>query len=106
MKTTNTIIIGALTTKDLESMEPGTVFAHGTVINSPEGGIYMTESDVGRMLMWAAVRGHGIPDWTVYIHWADRGLDYVINNGDKIINQDNVKALVPCSDEAFKWYRL
>lgn len=105
-KTTITLLNGELTTKDLETLQPGTVIAHGTVPNSPESdGIYMTTNNVGKMLMWAAIMGHA-HDWTVYIHWAENGIEHVKSNGDKIANMDNVKMLVPCSDEALKHYRL
>ena len=104
MKTTTTTIPGVLTLKDLETMEPHTVFAHGTIPNSPDW-IYMTDTQVGRELMWVAMRGFA-PDWTIYIHWASEGIEYIKSNGDKVINPDNVKMLVPCSNEAFKWYRL
>lgn len=99
------MIPGVLTFKDLETMEPDTVFAHGTVPNSPDW-VYMTNSDVERELMWVAVRGGGAPDWSVYIHWATSGLEYVKNNGDKITNPEIVQMLVPHSKEAAKWYRL
>ena len=105
MKTTITILSGELSTKDLETIEPETMFAHGTIPNSPEDGIYMTDSDIGRMLMWVAIIGHA-HDWTVYIHWADSGIEFVKTNGDKVANMDNVKMLVPCGKEALKHYRL
>jgi hypothetical protein len=103
-KTTTTILPGELSYKDLETMEPDTVFAHGTIPNSPEG-VYMTSSNIGKQLMWCAVR-RGAPDWCIYIFWAESGLDFVKSNGDKVTNKDNIKMLVPCSDEAMKWYAL
>ena len=103
-KTTTTILPGELTSKDLETLEPGTVIAHGIVPNSPDW-IYMTNENIGKLLMWVAIIGHA-HDWTMYIHWADSGLEFVKTNGDKVANRDNVKMLVPCSTEALKHYRL
>lgn len=103
-KTTTTILPGELTSKDLETLKPGTVIAHGTVPNSPDW-VYMTDSNIGRSLMWVAIMGYA-HDWTMYIHWADSGLAFVKTNGDKISNRDNVRMLVPCTEEALKNYRL
>ena len=85
-------------------MPPHACFATGTAINHPEG-LYMVNSDIGRELIWAAKRGF-IDDWCIYVHWADSGLDYVLNNGDKITNARYIKQLVPCTDQAFARYRM
>jgi hypothetical protein len=92
-----------LTLQELKDMKPGIVFAHGTTVNAPTG-IYMTNEDKGRELLWAAKRG-GIHDWAIYIHWADKGLKYVVEHGDKVTSPGNIKKLVPCDDEAFSMYR-
>jgi len=92
-----------LTLEDLKSMPPGTVFAHGEIENSMDG-LYMTSSCIGRMMLWVAKRGD-YHDWVVYAHWADYGIDFVINSGDKVITAENIKKLVPCNDAAFKMYR-
>lgn len=94
---------GILTLDDLKNMEPETVFASGEVPNSPQG-IYMTNNDIGRKLLWAAKRG-GIHDWCIYIHWSDMGMDFVLRSGDKVMDEKNIKKLVPCDNEAFKMYR-
>lgn len=87
----------------LDKIPVDTIFATGKIENSPEG-IYMTDSDKGRMLLWAAKRR--IEGWCIYIHWADMGLDYVLSNGDKVSSKENIQKLVPCSEEAFKQYIL
>lgn len=92
-----------LTLEKLKELDKYSIIAHGITTNDPEG-IYMTNSDKGRKLIWVAKRGY-IPDWTIYIHWADNGLDYVLDYGDKVISPANIKKLVPCDDEAFKMYR-
>jgi hypothetical protein len=65
----------------------------------------MSAQSVGRMLIWVAIRGY-IEDWAIYVHWADKGLDYVIQNGDKITNIHHIKQLVHCNDAALSLYRL
>lgn len=91
-----------LTLEKLKAMKPG-MFANGIVENSPEG-IFMTRSDIGRKLIWAAVRGE-IYDWSIYVHWEDSGLAHVISNGDKVTDPKNVQKLVPCDVEAMEMYR-
>ena len=92
-----------LTLEKLKEMPAGEVFATGFVENSPEG-IYMTDQNKGKQLLWAAKRG-GIHDWAIYIYWADAGLSFVLSQGDKVTNEENIKKLVPCDEEAFKMYR-
>ena len=92
-----------LTLQDLKNMKPAEIFAMGITENSPDG-IFMTNSNLGKKLLWVAKRGD-IYDWAIYIHWAENGEDYVISNGDKVINKSNIKKLVPCDIEAFKMYR-
>lgn len=84
-------------------MDPGTVFATGEVPNSTDG-INMTPSDPGRMMCWAARRG-GVDDWAIYIFWADHGIQYALDCGDKVTFTDHIKKLVPCDNEALARYR-
>lgn len=90
-----------LTLEDLKNLEPGTIFAKGVIIDSPEG-INMTRS--GKMLRWVAVRGE-VWDWAIYCHWATSSYEYVRDYGDKVYDGHNIKRLVTCDDEAFKSYR-
>ena len=92
-----------LTIEQLKEMPPGTVFAQGEIENSPNG-VYMTDTNVGRKMIWVAKRGY-IHDWAIYIHWANMGIEYIISNGDKVRDITNVKKLVPCDEEAIKMYR-
>lgn len=84
-------------------MPPHTVFATGVVKNHPDD-IYMVNTDINREMIWIAKRG-GIEDWAIYIHWADNGIDYVKERGDKITSEKIIRRLVPCDDEAFGMYR-
>lgn len=98
-------LFGEITKDVLENMAPNTMFAHGVVENSPEG-VFMTRSNMGRLLKWCAVR-RGAPDWSVYVLWDDEhDYDYVRTNGDTVTGMDNVKKLVNCTEEALKMYAL
>jgi hypothetical protein len=92
-----------LTIQQLKEMKPESVFASGEIENSPDG-LFMTSSNIGKKLLWIAKRG-GIHDWAIYADWADKGINHVIGNGNKVTSKPNIKKLVPCDDEAFKMYR-
>ena len=92
-----------LTLQKLKDMKPGEIIAQGTTTNSPEG-VYMTDSNKGKELLWVAKRGQ-IHDWAIYIHWAEKGLQYVIEQGDKVMSKDYIEKLVPCEPKAFDMYR-
>lgn len=86
------------------SILPGTIFAQGTIANAPHG-LYMTNSNIGKSLLWIAKKGYG-NDWSIYTHWEDRGLMYVVEQGDKVTGNENIKKLVSCSTDVFKLYRF
>ena len=91
-----------LTVKMLKDMPPKTMFASGTVEDSPEG-VNLTNS--GCELKWVAIRG-GIWDWTIYIHFDEHTAEWIMRHGDKVYNPHNIRKLVPCDDEAFEMYRF
>jgi len=90
-----------LTLKELKDMKPDTIFAEGTIEDSPEG-IHMVGS--GLELRWVAVRGQ-IWDWTIYTYAKESTPEWVRDHGDKVIMEEYIRKLVPCDDEAFKMYR-
>lgn len=92
-----------LTLEMLKAMKPHTVFATGITDNSPDG-IFMTNENIGKKLMWVAKRGE-IHDWAIYIHWAEKGEEYVRDYGDKVTSPSNIKKLVPCDEKSFSMYR-
>jgi hypothetical protein len=98
--------MGKLTLEQLQDMPTGTVFAEGLTPNSPEG-VYMTDVNRGRSMMWVAKRGSNqeVPDWAIYIHWEDRGRQFILEQGDKVTDKDNIQKLVPCNAEALSMYR-
>ena len=91
-----------LTVDQLKAMPAQTIFATGTVPDSPEG-LNMTGS--GNLLRWVAVRG-GIYDWTIYTHWATNTAMWIQAHGDKVYRDAHIRKLVPCTDDAFKMYRF
>ena len=109
---------GVLTLAKLKAMEPDTVFAKGTFIDSPEG---CNLANTGKEVRWVAVRG-GIHDWAIYAqnpYYIDdfgpevMAVGYsgvwdwqmIADQGDKVYNESHIRKLVPCDDEAFEMYR-
>ena len=93
-----------MTLQEFDTLPSGEVFATGVLPNSPEG-LFMTDSNPGRMLRWVAKKGYG-HDWAVYCHWDDKSVEWVTQSGDKVGNERHIRKCVPCEDEVFKLYRL
>lgn len=91
-----------LTVGDIESLEPGDIIKTGTVSDNPEG-VNMNNSD--KLLRYVAIRGQA-PDWAIYIHLADFPVSFIARGGDKVISENNIRKLVPCTDEAYAKYRF
>ena len=95
-----------LTLDQLQDMPPHIMFAHGTLVDSPDE---FHLAGTGNTVRWVALRG-GIHDWAIYAQnphygnmaWSD---ERIARNGDKITNEKYIKKLVPCDDEAFGMYR-
>ncbi len=90
-----------LTAKDLDSLPSNSIFENGVFLDV-EDELFMTGS--GKLLRWVAVTG-AIGDWAIYCHFADRSLEWIRDQGDKVYMETNIKKCVPCDDEAFKRYR-
>ena len=90
-----------LTLQTLKDMQPGEVIATGTANDDPQG-LFMANTN--RPLRWVAVRG-GIHDWAIYCHFADKDIEWIKRQGDKVCMESHIRKLVPCDNEAFKMYR-
>jgi hypothetical protein len=93
-----------LTLQQLKEMKPGTIFAKGFFIDSPEA---VNVANTGKLCKFVAVRGD-IHDWTIYTdnpHDPRSDMNDVAEYGDKLHNLNYVKKLVKCDDEALKMYR-
>jgi len=92
-----------LTLKQLKKMEPFKIFANGLTIDNYTG---INMANTNRVLRWVACRGN-IHDWCIYCYFEDDGwsLEQIHDNGEKVISEQNIKRLVPCTDKAFKMYR-
>lgn len=96
-------LVQELSIQLLKDMSPMTVFAQGITTNDPDG-TYMTASRRGEDLKWIAVRG-GYHDWAIYIGWAnEKTVNTLIQNGDKVTGEGNIRKLVRCSDGAYDMY--
>lgn len=75
--------------EDLDQFPSGHVFAYGYHFL------------VG---FWSAVRG-GIADWAIYVVQREANKDYIAQHGDKVHDDNVIRSLVYCTDEAFQSYR-
>ena len=95
--------IEKLTLEQLKEMSEG-IFAQGEVVDGPGG---CNVARTGKMIKWVAVRGN-IHDWAIYTdnpYSPQYSFEAVRNIGDKISSEENIRKLVPCTDEAFEMYR-
>ena len=119
-----------LTIEQLKQMRPNTIIAKGEgfirhpwfskVTYEMKKGAYKTVTPSGlTKVKWIATRG-GIHDWAIY-HSLDSNFcqaDYldhpmhletsyedIINWGAKLHEEDEIRRLVPCDNEAFSMYR-
>lgn len=90
-----------LTIDQFSLINRGSIFAYGNCINDCNG---VNISNSGKMLRWVAVKGYG-DDWTIYIHFNIHDNIWVSLHGDKVTSSNNIKLLVPCTNEVFKKYR-
>lgn len=90
-----------LTIEKFNEVPNGAIIAMGISPNS-EDGTFMTNS--GGELRWVAKKGYG-NDWAVYCYWSHASIEYVMQHGDKVTSESNIKKCVPCTDEVFNLYR-
>lgn len=107
-----------LTLDELKEMEPETIFANGeTEIENPWYGQADEPECKDKIVKvnWIAIRGV-IHDWAIYHSW-----DYILmlyggdhlkvsddkiaSHGAKLHDEEKVRELVLCTDEAFEMYR-
>lgn len=90
-----------LTLEKLKKMKPDTHF------------VFKAGTNGKRTFMYVAVRG-GIHDWAIYTSlnaipmvdfWAGDA-EGIHRCGEKVVDRELIKKLVPCDDEAFKMYRF
>lgn len=90
-----------MTEKEFQQIPDGTIFATGTIPNSPEG-IFMTRN--GGELRWIAKKGYG-NDWTIYCHWSSSSVEYIEEQGDKVFNNTNILKCLPEAEPILHLYR-
>lgn len=91
-----------LTVKTIGTLQPGTVFAKGTIMDGGRKGVVLQGS--GRPLRWVAKTGWNL-DWAIYCLTSDKSYEEVEHTGDKVVIEAAIKELVPCSGHAFERYR-
>lgn len=100
-----------LTVESLKMMDPHTIFAHGVMRldevfwSDPMLGAYYGEQ-VGRtgMIGFVAMRG-AISDWAVYLGNPYLSPQYIATSGVKLTSKSCVRAIVQCTEGAWRRYR-
>lgn len=92
-----------LTVDMLNDMDDKTIIGYGETTNDPDG-VYMTDYRKGDKMKWIAVCGYN-RDWCVYLGWSEQSYEYILESGDKVTGDHNIRKLVKCTDEAFARYR-
>jgi len=93
--------IAPLRLDQLEKMPPHKIFGAGTFMDSAED---VNISDTKEEMRWAAKRGE-VTDWAVYVGPMTWSIEEILKEGTKVTNLDNVRTLVPSTDEVLEKYR-
>lgn len=89
-------------TKELyDEIPKHTTFAVGTCFDDPSG-INMTKS--GNLLLWVARKGE-INDFSVYTHYLEKGIEWILKSGDKVCSTTNLTNILDCDDDVWCHYR-
>lgn len=57
-------------------------------------------------LTFICKKGFGHDDWAIYCHYPERGIEWISENGDKVVGETNIRSIFPCDDEIYRRYRL
>lgn len=85
---------------EFKTIPPGAVFRvvttkyHNVVAGNPELTFVCKKGD--------AAEQH---DWTIYCHFADKGVAFISQNGDKVTSREQVLSIFPCDKEVLSLYR-
>lgn len=93
-----------MTDETFMKLPDGQMFATGVISDDLEG-INMTGS--GKGLRWVAKKGYAPQgDWAVYCHWEAQSIEYVLESGDKVVTERNIRRCVSCDDKMYSKYRI
>lgn len=90
-----------LTLESFKKIPNGETFFKGEFLDNGYG-INMFGSD--RMLKAIAIKGWA-DDWCIYCGFANHDYDDITLNGDKVISEQNILKVVPCTDDVLARYR-
>ena len=91
------MVLEKLTLNKLKEIPPRTVFAQGS------GSHHKILS--GSQFNWVAIRG-GIVDWMIFYGPSDKDLNWIAQDGEKMIEPILIQTLVPCNPSCFSKYRF
>jgi hypothetical protein len=92
-----------LTLEKLKAMKPFEIFDCGIITNDTKG-VWMSPNKTGESIRWVAVRG-AIHDWAIYCYYSEYNFDWIAQHGNKVWFKDDILKLVPCDEDAFRFYR-
>jgi hypothetical protein len=93
-----------ITEKIFKQIPNGTIFGVGVIPNQPDG-LYMTNENVGELLLWVAVKGYG-DDWCIYCGWLNEiSIEGVRKNGEKVHDINHIKKCIDCTEDILAKYR-
>lgn len=88
-----------LTLKLLQQIQPGEVFKIVTTK-------YQTVHNPGvSELKFLCIKGHGYDDWAIYSGYSYNSDETIKKNGDKVMQENNIRSICPCTDGAYNLYR-
>lgn len=93
-----------LTDKMIKSFPDNWIIAAGSISNNLSG-IFVSRSRMNEELVWIAVTGYA-GDWAIYCGFRKDGIDNILRSGHKITIVENIKKLLPCTDQAIALYRF
>tara|TARA_B100001142_G_scaffold326829_1_gene383112 strand:- start:4920 stop:5246 length:327 start_codon:yes stop_codon:yes gene_type:complete len=104
--------------KEFKELAHDNIFGSGVFVDSHLSGFLdglptiHAQNTGGERMSWVAVKGM-IHDWAIYYYYEKNELlntltplTYVRNHGVKLHDYENIKKLVPCSDDVLECYRL
>ena len=57
-------------------------------------------------LTFIAKKGDGYPDWTIYCHHSHHDIEFIKEQGDKVMTRQEIQSICPCDEEVYRLYRF
>ena len=95
-----------MTVDFLENLKPNSIFRAGLLIEGMACATdQLLENNNLKTARWVAIRG-GTSDWAIYFADANKSFQWISDHGYEVWDDEVIRMLVPCTDEAFERYRF